>query len=405
MDIIKYQIGGIDMILPNKEPIAVDPIRVSAFDITKDFDSSFFPIVHLVLNVSKDMYYDIIENKTSIKFRINLNSLNLSDEKQLPKNVFNSLFTPFIDENTPYMERELTKKVRETEGTKDIITLRDFENILELYLFKEDDIVNAKKITNVVIKRATMIDTITYLFTKSGIKSNVLMEPLDNNNIYNDIIIPPSNLLANLAYLENQYGLYNTWSTLFFDIDRIYLLSKRGGCWAYSTNEPKKVILNVGSNTSPNGIYSTGGLNNGVYRFNITKNAINVSSLSMTEDVIIGNNTIMINSITGETEKIDSKFIDRGGNYKVLVNKYDNPFIIQAEKNDNEDSYIVNINLKEFDMRAFTPNKEFIIYFEDEKANKEFGGLYRLTKVEYVFSKDGSMYSISGIMTLKRRKK
>ena len=128
MDIIKYQIGGIDMILPNKEPIAVDPIRVSAFDITKDFDSSFFPIVHLVLNVSKDMYYDIIENKTSIKFRINLNSLNLSDEKQLPKNVFNSLFTPFIDENTPYMERELTKKVRETEGTKDTITLRDFEN-------------------------------------------------------------------------------------------------------------------------------------------------------------------------------------------------------------------------------------------------------------------------------------
>lgn len=405
MDIIKYQIGGIDMILPNKEPIAVDPIRVSAFDITKDFDSSFFPIVHLVLNVSKDMYYDIIENKTSIKFRINLNSLNLSDEKQLPKNVFNSLFTPFIDENTPYMERELTKKVRETEGTKDTITLRDFENIIELYLFKEDDIVNAKKITNVVIKRASMIDTITYLFTKSGIKSNVLMEPLDNNNIYNDIIIPPSNLLANLAYLENQYGLYNTWSTLFFDIDRIYLLSKRGGCWAYSTNEPKKVILNVGSNTSPNGIYSTGGLNNGVYGFNITKNAINVSSLSMTEDAIIGNNTIMINSITGETEKIDSNSIDRGGNYKVLVNKYDNPFIIQAEKNDNEDSYIVNINLKEFDMRAFTPNKEFIIYFEEEKANKEFGGLYRLTKLEYVFSKDGSMYSISGIMTLKRRKK
>ena len=117
MDIIKYQIGGIDMILPNKEPIAVDPIRVSAIDISKDFDSSFFPILHLVLNVSKDMYYDIIENKTSIKFRINLNSLNLSDEKQLPKNVFNSLFTPFIDENTPYMERELTKKVRESEGT------------------------------------------------------------------------------------------------------------------------------------------------------------------------------------------------------------------------------------------------------------------------------------------------
>jgi hypothetical protein len=113
----------------------------------------------------------------------------------------------------------------------------------------------------------------------------------------------------------------------------------------------------------------------------------------------------MINSITGETEKKDSKSIDRGGNYKVLVNKYDNPFIAQAEKNDNEDSYIVNINLKEFDMRAFTPNKEFIIYFEEEKANKEFGGLYRLTKLEYVFSKDGSMYSISGIMTLKRRKK
>lgn len=405
MDIIKYQIGGIDMILPNKEPIAVDPIRVSAIDISKDFDSSFFPILHLVLNVSKDMYYDIIENKTSIKFRINLNSLNLSDEKQLPKNVFNSLFTPFIDENTPYMERELTKKVRESEGTKDIVTLRDFENIIELYLFKEEDIINAKKITNVVIKRASMIDTITYLFAKSGIKSNVLMEPLDNNNIYNDIIIPPSNLLANLAYLENQYGLYNTWSTLFFDIDRIYLLSKKGGCWAYSTNEPKKVILNVGSNTSPNGIYSTGGLDKGVYNFNITKNAINVSSLSITEDAIIGNNTIMINSITGETEKIDSKSIDRGGNYKVLVNKYDNPFIAQAEKNDNEDSYIVNINLKEFDMRAFTPNKEFIIYFEEEKANKEFGGLYRLTKLEYVFSKDGSMYSISGVMTLKRRKK
>lgn len=405
MDTIKYQIGGIDMILPNTNPIAIETMRVCALDITKDFDDSFFPILHMVLNVSKDMYYQIIENKTTVKFRINLNYLNLSDDRQLPKTVFNALFTPFIDENTPYMERELTKKVRETEGTKDTVSLRDFENTIELYLFKEESINDSKKITNVIIKEGSMLDVVTYLFVKSGITSNVLMETLDNRKVYKDIIIPPANLLGNLAYLENQYGFYNTWSTLFFDIDRIYLLSKKGGCWAYSNNEPKKVMLNVSTNTNPSGVASTGVLENGVYKYYVTKNAINISSLSITEDAIVGNNTIMINSITGESNQIDSVSIDRVGNYKVMVTKYDNPFIVEAEKNDNEDSYIVNINLKDFDMRAFTPNKEFVIYYEDEKTNKEYGGVYRLTKLEYVFAKDGSMYSISGIMTLKKRKK
>ena len=139
--------------------------------------------------------------------------------------------------------------------------------------------------------------------------------------------------------------------------------------------------------------------------YNITKNAINVMSSSITEDAIIGNNTIMVNSITGESTTIDSTSIDRTGNYKVMVNKYDNPFIIEAEKNDNEDSFICQINLKEFDIRAFTPNKEFLVHYEDERSNKEYGGVYRLTKMEFVFGKDGSMFTVSGLMTLKRRKK
>lgn len=393
------------MILPNQDPVSIDTLRVCALDITKDFDDSFFPIVHLVLNVSREMYYCIIENKTTVKFRLNLNCINLSSEKQLPKNVFNALFSPFIDEHTPDTERELTKEVRKAEGTEDKESLRDFQNTIELYLFKEEDIINSKKITNVIIKEGSMLDVITYLFVKSGIKGNVLLESLDNRNVYKDIIIPPANLLGNLAYLENQYGFYNTWSTLFFDIDRIYLLSKKGGCWAYRSNEPKKVLLTVSSNANPNGAYSVGVFEDGTYKYNITKNAINVMSSSITEDAIIGNNTIMVNSITGESTTIDSTSIDRTGNYKVMVNKYDNPFIIEAEKNDNEDSFICQINLKEFDIRAFTPNKEFLVHYEDERSNKEYGGVYRLTKMEFVFGKDGSMFTVSGLMTLKRRKK
>ena len=405
MDIIKYAVGGIDLILPGKSPIAIDPIRVCAIDMVKDFDDSFFPVFHIVLSVSKDMYYEVLENKTTVKFRIKMDYLNMKDTRRLPKTCFNELFTAFIDEYTPYTESELTNAVRESEGTKDTNSLRDFENSLDLYLFKESDLNNSKKITNVVIQKGSMLDVITYLMAKSGFTSNVLMEGLDNRDVYNDIIIPPVNLLSNLAYLENQYGFYNTWSTLFFDIDRTYLLSKKGGCRAYKVHEPRKVMLNVSANTNPNGAYSIGELKNGVYKYNITKNALSVASTSITTDAILGNNTLMINSITGEVDSIKSEAIDRSGNFKVMVNKYNNRYIIEAEKNNNEDSYICTINLKEFDISAFTPNKEFLIHYEDEKANKEYGGVYRLSKVEYSFTKDGSMYSISGIITLKRRKK
>lgn len=404
LETYKYNIQAIQLLLPDSSIINLDTIRVSDMELTRDYDNYFFPIFKFTIALSIDDYYTIIENKTDIKMRVRIQYRN--SNKDYSKLLFNEIFSVYIDNNTPDLNKELRERTNDVVSKSTNGNLTDFGSSLELYLFREDYLNYNNTIINKIIKQGSMLDVITYLFYNSGIRKNVLLENFDNKNIYNEVLLPPMKLIQSLAYLENQFGFYNTYSTFFFDIDYIYLMSKKSGCNVWKKGDIKTVVFHIFSGATEYNFVNGSYYENNQYHINITKDSFIIESNSVSRNAIEGTNRLMINSIDGTVDDITQSSIQRGkGNYKVIVNKYDNKFLANAEKNDNEDSNILSIQLVDYDILNITPNKEYKVVFDDSALSKQYGGIYRLTSNISIFAKEGTEYTLKSSLELRKRVK
>ena len=404
LETYKYNIQAIQLLLPDSSIINLDTIRVSDMELTRDYDNYFFPIFKFTIALSIDDYYTIIENKTDIKMRVRIQYRN--SNKDYSKLLFNEIFSVYIDNNTPDLNKELRQRTNDVVSKSTNGNLTDFGSSLELYLFREDYLNYNNTIINKIIKQGSMLDVITYLFYSSGIRKNVLLENFDNKNIYNEVLLPPMKLIQSLAYLENQFGFYNTYSTFFFDIDYIYLMSKKSGCNVWKKGDIKTVVFHIFSGATEYNFVNGSYYENNQYHINITKDSFIIESNSVSRNAIEGTNRLMINSIDGTVDDITQSSIQRGkGNYKVIVNKYDNKFLANAEKNDNEDSNILSIQLVDYDILNITPNKEYKVVFDDSALSKQYGGIYRLTSNISIFAKEGTEYTLKSSLELRKRVK
>lgn len=404
LETYKYNIQAIQLLLPDSSIINLDTIRVSDMELTRDYDNYFFPIFKFTIALSIDDYYTIIENKTDIKMRVRIQYRN--SNKDYSKLLFNEIFSVYIDNNTPDLNKELRQRTNDVVSKSTNGNLTDFGSSLELYLFREDYLNYNNTIINKIIKQGSMLDVITYLFYSSGIRKNVLLENFDNKNIYNEVLLPPMKLIQSLAYLENQFGFYNTYSTFFFDINYIYLMSKKSGCNVWKKGDIKTVVFHIFSGATEYNFVNGSYYENNQYHINITKDSFIIESNSVSRNAIEGTNRLMINSIDGTVDDINQSSIQRGkGNYKVIVNKYDNKFLANAEKNDNEDSNILSIQLVDYDILNITPNKEYKVVFDDSALSKQYGGIYRLTSNISIFAKEGTEYTLKSSLELRKRVK
>lgn len=404
LETYKYNIQAIQLLLPDSSIINLDTIRVSDMELTRDYDNYFFPIFKFTIALSIDDYYTIIENKTDIKMRVRIQYRN--SNKDYSKLLFNEIFSVYIDNNTPDLNKELRQRTNDVVSKSTNGNLTDFGSSLELYLFREDYLNYNNTIINKIIKQGSMLDVITYLFYSSGIRKNVLLENFDNKNIYNEVLLPPMKLIQSLAYLENQFGFYNTYSTFFFDINYIYLMSKKSGCNVWKKGDIKTVVFHIFSGATEYNFVNGSYYENNQYHINITKDSFIIESNSVSRNAIEGTNRLMINSIDGTVDDITQSSIQRGkGNYKVIVNKYDNKFLANAEKNDNEDSNILSIQLVDYDILNITPNKEYKVVFDDSALSKQYGGIYRLTSNISIFAKEGTEYTLKSSLELRKRVK
>ena len=406
----RYRLESVKMIIPGKDPIEIEPFRVDSMDIMKDYDNLFFPVFRIGLTLRNEDLYALIKNKTDVKFHIRMiyyeyeeNSSRLKSKK----NVFDEIFTTFLEEETPNLDEKTMKSVkdvnRKTDEDRD---LNDFGSFIELYLFKEKDLNVGKASVNYVFKNCRVSDAVGFLLSKNGMKK-VLMTPLENRNPISEIWVPPTTVIGGLYHLEQQYGFYSTYATVFFDIDAMYILSRKMPCTAWRSGEKKRTTLIVASDLAAESFYTGTYEDNGNIMVNVTKNAVVFNNSSVVSDQISGNNMLVVDQNTGDVTKVKSNTVQRGsGNYQVMVNAYSNPFLTKCEEfNRTENSKVVTINISDFDLSMFTPNKEFSIVFKDNSINKEYGGLYRLSQMVLKYTKKDDDFMLSGTLTLKMYKK
>jgi len=391
-----------ELLIPNKDPVLLNKDNILSFGIEKDFDNDYFPIFNIKLSLTYPQYYDIIDNKTIVKFKVKIEKHMYDQyiEDMYKEVVIDSIFSIFINDNTPFFDKELYNKTVNTVGTVQNRGTYDF------YLFKESDIDSSKKIINRVVDSANMTDCLVYLFSKSG-TSKLLLSPLDNRDSYSEIILPPLTVIQSINYLEKQYGFYNHGATFFYDFDTLYFINKRAECTAYRTGEYKDVIVQVFKTLNPNS--STPGnfkdTKTKTYSVHVTRDCIRMNTASIINDQIYGTNVNIIDPKNNESTIISPNIQSRNKTNTYIVNNFGNRFLPNMIENSKyENDNIVTMAVKDVDINCFTPNKKYMLSFEEKEINEKHKGNYRLSYTLFTFYKNGDSYVLDGEFELKRTK-
>jgi len=402
----KYTVDSMDILFPEEvEPTKINTNFITGILLEHDFDNDYFPVFKLSVSIEPKIYFKILSNKLKVRFRLRMQKYAYDGNKdfQFKKDIVNTVFCVFMDENTPYFDETSYKESKLVERTG--TTPRDLANVYSFYLFKESDLDNSKKIVNNVITNSNLTDTITYLLSTCGMK-NVLMSPLQNKSIFKEILLPPLTLLNNLLYLNQQYGFYTKGALIFFDLLCMYIIESNSKCTAFIKEEYTRTVFNIKEVTNPNS-FTPGSFiieKEKENHINITPDSINIYSNSVVADQIIGNNFIIIDPKQGTVENIKPETVQRGvGTYQVLVNNYGNEYSNNDAKTRKiENNTVINVNISDFNIDAITPNKEFIFIFDNTKINSTYSGSYRLTKRIIQFKSEGNEFIMSGICEFKK---
>jgi hypothetical protein len=404
----RYLVESFDVLFEGEQdPVKIQSQYVNSIVIEKDYDNDYFPLLRVKVMLDTELYYKIIGNKDTVRFRFRMQKYvyDSTSAIKFKKNVFNELFCIFLDENTPFIEKKMLKETKDMLGEGNNPQNTGGKEFT-FYLFKEKDLNSSKEIINKVIGPVNIMGAVTYCLATAGF-SNILIAPFDNKTDYDEILIPPLTFLGNLDYLDNQYGFFENGMMAFFDIDRVYMIDYSGECKAWANEEYKKTILNVKFETNPDnlspGTYDDPDEKNFV--INIAPGGIAIKAASVVADQTVGNNIHFVDPSTGDVNTHTSAITtQRGkGTYRVVIDKYNNRFRRISERKRREElRNIAEIMIADFDIDAISPNKEFMLTYEDSSLNLTHGGNYRVSNSLITFIKQGEEFSISSTSTFKK---
>lgn len=404
----RYLVNKMEIIFPGDlDTYNVNIGSIAAITIEKDYDRDSFPVFCVSVNIPQVVWYNILQNKTTTKVRIRIDSFEDNRGMLIPNPLIDDVFTIFTNENTPFLDKDLYDKSKITDGSGEH-SMTDFRQTYNLYLFNQTSLAGSKKIINEVIKSSDMQTLCSYLLSSSGF-SKVLMTKMENTTVYKEIILLPISIIQNILYLEQQYGFYHYGATLFFDFDCVYLYKRKSGLSSANRKaEDKKTLIQVNKSINP---YSFGpgsylDSETKTYILNITKDKVTILNEAMIHDQTGGNKVTMVNTSSGGVKKVDPPTEQVGdGSSRLLYNAYYNPFIDKtlgyrlAELN-----WIIYVQFSDIDIRALGLNKLFTFKFEDNEIQKKYGGGYRIKKSLFSFIKQGEYFIVSGSSEFTRDK-
>jgi hypothetical protein len=236
------------------------------------------------------------------------------------------------------------------------------------------------------------------IYSESGI-DKILISPLDNDKTYSEIRIKPMNLMNLPAHIDKIYGTYYSGSCVFCDYRCLYFLSKHGICDAKEDGEYTRTIFKIPKTTDSrkHSKGTTQDTTNKFYYLYLDNDSIDFGSPSNSKDVTDGNNFTIVDPNKNETTAVEGAGNQGGkGNSRVVEDNYSNEFnkstMISAVI---EQISVATITAVDYDEDAFTPNKEFVIIFDDQKM-KSKNGFYRITESQSILTKSNAGLDIIG---------
>lgn len=397
----RYRVKEFYLLFDKEEKKLTNASLISLM-IVNDFIGSFFPIIQLKMNASSTLYYKILKQKNSVRFKIRIQKYTVKNgqnesEKSLYTDYIDEVFQLILDDDDEDLYSDV-RKLNNGDGQTDE-DLKEQSNVVEFFLFKSSLIKASKKLTNKMLVDSNVTDAIVYIMNKIGI-TNLLMSKADNGTIYHELQIPPLNANRALSYLDSFYGIHKTGSILFFGLRNSYVIRYEGKCSVYRKKEVKLttvLIPKAGTALSQNCCsLNKKGDKNSSYIIADFDN-VKFSNESTSNNLLTGDDVQVIDSETGD---IDDSSKVNGTNKKIIENKGLSKYYKSAYlKNTNSLDSVITVNFSDFDLDTILPHKKFNMIFEDKKLSLKYKGSYILGKTEIALLKEGDYLSANAICT------
>ena len=368
--------------------------QVGGIIIEKDFNNDVFPVLRLQIAFTEKMYYNIIKHKNNIKIKVRIVKFITDGEgrNEAKSQLFSTIFTTFIDKEEPFISKDfnrLNDDKNETDFT--------FNKDMELYLFEEKVLNTSKSLINNVFVNCTLLDVFTFIMSSNRI-NNILLSVPDNDTVYDEILIPCQTLLSAVKYLDTQYGFYINGASLFFDIDRTYMLGAKPSMPVYSNNEFKEVIFSVENVVSPHA-KNSGTIfdkDKKIIYMNVNPESVQFNNANIINDQVTGNSVLMIDSEHDDMNVIVPETKYNNGGLRLAIKTSSNKYLserINVYTKSNE--RLMTLTLMNVDISSLTPNKIFRLVFSDQAINKQYGGQYSLCSFTTSLMREGREYKVS----------
>lgn len=340
--------------------------QVVSMKVEKNYDVDNYPFFYIGVNLPGWFYSMVVANYKNLHITLDLHSM--SYRKDFDESMNNpsttseckGRFRAELADNTPIATEDQQRAYEQYDTAyKKSYTFNE-------YYFTEFTIQNeaaykaksTKK--NFIITSTNMTTSIAYLCDQVGL-SNILMSPLSNQKTYSEFSIPNINVVDQLKNWIVNYKLHNAGTTLFFDLNRIYILSKELKCTAWRTNEYKTVhvlSLNQYSNSlaSGSGFYSNS--KEKYHVIEIPPNNMQVTQVETLPSPVFTSNSKITKSLMFYTDAVR--------------------------------------------MEALTPNKLFIVDIQSPTSKNIVNGKYRITRYSAEFEPGGDFFDVKFNITLGR---
>lgn len=419
-----YKIGMTIKTNNNTEVIRISSSDIVSISFINNYDTATFPIIRIRLYSDLTVMEKLIQYPDQIYVSLNMNGniyMMNDDNTTSPtpvsaaSNISFTLKAYIENKNTPTSIMD-----QYVHGIKKKTDLNNSVKVpIEMYCYDDQLIHFMRRKASSIFKDMSITSVIESIFRKQGIV-NYDLEVLQNQDKYDQILIPNLDINETLSFFDTNYGLYMKGAQVYGDVDKLYI------CDSESDNGTKALPIYVDSYKSGSDM---GGMRKQNTSYQMNTKAINVSVISETDiEKVLNSETVSainVNNLAIEnvsmvklfpdtlkdsTKRISSSS-DMDKYYKISRSRISTPDILHKSINDHiAETYNARISERitkmdvsgvGFDIGKMKINSRYNVIFESPIRGMSVNQMYRATTVSHTISNlDSDLFIAQTVMNL-----
>lgn len=380
--------------------VEIDSSQLQYILIDKDFDGCNMPVISVFGSIEKNILDDMIVN-------MNNNIITLGIYKYDATNQNDNITDKYIQDRFIYILNEDVSKTSKLDNPNGIDSKQGNRQYKEvnLWLLPQDSVNNNRQVINGVYHNAT---TNSLILQISNYLGKTLLEPIQYDTKYDQVIIPPIDSLSNyIRFLNDNLGVfYDTPYRFFIDFDSTYIVSSSGNPIRAKNQYIYTIVIDIKEidpldTSEEQGAYVD--LKNGKCTIGISTANVEYTKNHVTNKLV--NKVTVINS---KGDVFEQTLADNQAKITNTINQVMNisnndKNVINAISNSIESSNItLSIVKNDLDASLFTINKEYIIR---DPLHEEYNGRYILTHSKQLFIKQNGNFIMSTVLSFRKTAK